>query len=397
MKATVVLFKSKTLTTGEHPLMLCLRDKAKIKYYALGVSLPKKHWNEKRRKWQALPPDIDELIKTTEAKYSAKIRELTATGKHVSLDTLYRMVEKPIQEDYTVLQWMERLRDDFRAVDKIGQANMYDNARRLLSLFLKAKDITFEEIDGAFLHRYEYFLRQRKIKDSTISIYMRTLRAAIAKAIEMGYAKDMPFTGFKIPKGQASKRALSIPEMEAILNLKRNDDYFRYLLFSYFTIGMNFTDMARLTWDNVRGHEIHYTRQKVHHKIIIPIHPKAAEVLDHYRPITGNMPAITGANDRYVFPILTKEVHTTEAMRENRTRKILKEFNKELKAIGSAAKVETPLTSYVLRHTAITNLVRAGVTADAIQALAGHKRLTTTENYIREASQEQKAKAVNML
>lgn len=422
MKATVVLYtvnkvkekwsetgKEKKLIYYEHPLFLVLRDRSKIKRISLGVSLPPKHWNKKTRRWQNLSLKIDSLIKTTEAKYAAKIKELTESQliNSISLDTLYEMVERPAKNDYQVLEWMEKLVKDFKEVDRIGQANVYDNSRRLLALYLKDKDIKFAEIDLAFLNRYEHFLRQRKIKDSSVSIYMRTLRAAIAKAVNHGYCKDMPFKDYRIPKGKANKRALSMPEIEAIIYLKernedykpagRNEDYYYYTLFSYYTIGMNFTDMARLTWDNIRSKEIHYTRQKIHQSLIIPIHPKADEIIDHYRPLTGNTRTITGKNDSYIFPILDKNVHNTEAAKENRIRKILKEFNAELKTIGAAAKIDTVLTSYVLRHTAITNLVKLGITADAVQALAGHKRLTTTENYIREASQEVKAKAVNML
>jgi integrase len=426
MKANVTLYRFKKLSTGEHPLIIMLRDGAKRKKVSLGVSLPANRWNFKRNNYKPTPiiegiteaeadkirkdnAEIIALVESTNNKYAEKIRELATARKQVSLDTLVQMVEQPIKTDYLVLQWMEKLRDDFRVVDKIGQANIYDNARRLLDLFLKGKDIAFDEVDLAFLYRYEHFLRQRRlkskdnkptpaIKDSSISIYLRTLRAAIAKAVKLGYAKGLAFSDYKMPKGKANKRALSIKDIEAILKLEnRTDDNFRYLVFSYFTIGMNFTDIARLTWDNIRGNEVHYTRQKVHHKMIIPIHTKVKEILDYYRPITGNITAITGANDNYIFPILDKDVHKTEAQKENRTRKMLKSFNKELKNIGTAAKVDTILTSYVLRHTAITNLVRAGITADAIQALAGHKRLTTTENYIQEASQQQKAKAVNSL
>lgn len=406
MKASVILYKQREDKDGLRPLVLVLRDRTNIKRVPLKMKLPSRHWNEKTGRWINLPDEAVDLIKTTEAKYAKKIRELAASKKHVSLDTLYQMVEHPVKHDFTVLQWMEKLRDDFKAVDRIGQANIYDNARRLLDLFLQSKDIAFDEIDIAMLYRYEHFLRQRKIKDSSMSIYLRTLRAAIAKAIKLGYAIEMPFSQYKIPASRPNKRALSNEEMEAIINLKdnkdykplpQNQDYFRYALFTYFTIGMNFTDMARLTWDNVRGNDIHYTRQKIHQKLIIPIHPKVREILDHYRPLTGSVQPITGANDNYIFPILNRDTHQAEAAKENRIRKILKEFNKELKNIGASAKVDTVLTSYVLRHTAITNLVRLGITADAIQSLAGHKRLTTTENYIREASQEVKSKAVNML
>ncbi len=415
MKATVTLYKQKTLATGGHPLIVMLRDGAKRKKVSLGMALPALRWNSKKNSYKPVPiqegmteaeaddirkknAEIIALVESTNSTYAAKIRELATARKQVSLDTLVELVEHPVKTDYNVLQWMEKLRDEFRAVDKIGQANVYDNARILLDLFLKSKDVAFDEIDLSFLYRYEHFLRQRKMKDSSLSIYMRTLRAAIAKAVKLGYADRLAFSEYRIPKGKANKRALSMKEIEAILKLEnRTDDHFRYLVFSYFTIGMNFIDMARLTWDDIRGNEIHYTRQKVHHKMIIPIHLRVKEILDHYRSLTGNAPSITGKNDNYIFPILDKDIHKTETAKYNRTKKMLKEFNKELKNIGTAAKIDTVLTSYVLRHTAITNLVRAGVTADAIQALAGHKRLTTTENYIREASQEVKAKAVNML
>jgi len=236
MKATVVLYtvnkvKEKWSGTGderkliscEHPLVLVLRDRKKIKRVSLGVSLPAKHWNVKRRKWQSLPDEINELIKTTEAKYAAKIRELNATGKHISLDTLYQIVENPIKHDYTVLKWFEFLINDYRSSGHIGQANVYSDAKRALKKFLYDKDIAFEEIDLAFLKRYERHLRQRKVKTSTFSIYMRTLRAAINKAIEEGYTKQYPFKEYSIPKSEASRRALSLKEMDSILYHEKID------------------------------------------------------------------------------------------------------------------------------------------------------------------------------
>ena len=410
--------------------MVRLNDGKKRKHISLGISLPEERWNVKKGCYVDLPiiagMTKEQKKKTKEdnaamwqriadelSRYSSKIRELMRDDKQVSLDSLHTMVEHPVINDYTVIRWLEKIRDDYKAVDNIGQANVYDNARRILSLFLQGKDIAFDEIDSAFLYRFEHFLKQRRItkkdksgkvietknlvKDSTVSIYMRTLRAALAKAVKFGYCRRMPFEGYEMPQGKPNKRALSPEELNSIFALKRNDDYFNYLLFAYYTIGMNFTDMARLTWDDIRGDDIYYIRKKTHHEMNIPIHPIIRELLNHYKPLTGKSPSITGRNDSYIFPILHKELHTTEAQRENRIRKILKSFNKELKSIGAAAKIETVLTSYTLRHTAITNLVRAGVTLDAVQALAGHKRLSTTEGYIQPAYQERKRIAVNML
>lgn len=400
MKATVVLYSSKTLENGEHPLMLCLRDRANIKYYSLGVSLPAKHWDKDTRKWKMLPAKTDELIKSTELKFSKKINELATDGKTVSLDTLYQLVENPVKRDFTVFQYYDFLIDEFKATDKIGQKQIYGHSLNTLKKFLNDKDVTFEEVDLSFLHRFERYLKRRNLKPASLSIQFRTLRSVLNKAIKEGYSKTYPFKDFKVVKGEPNHRALSEKDMSSLLNHKKinkKNEGYKMLVFSYFTCGMNFTDVCRLTWDNIRDNEIHYTRQKIHYKIVIPIHPKVKEILDHYRPITGKAPAISGLNDNYIFPILNKEIHVTEQQITDRIHKTRTQFNDYLKIIGKVAGLDVPLSSYVLRHTAITNLVRAGVTADAIQALAGHKRLTTTEIYIKEASQQQKTKAVNML
>jgi site-specific recombinase XerD len=347
-----------------------------------------------------LPAKTEELIKSTELKYFKKINELATEGKTVSLDTLYQMVENPVKTDYTVLQWFTALIKDYRDQGRIGQVRVYTDAQNALKSFLNDKDIAFDEIDLPFLKRYERHLNKRKVKTSTFSIYMRTLRAALNKAIAEGYAKQYPFKDYSIPKGEPNRRALSIKDMEKLLKHKKinkNTDNYRIMVFSYFSVGMNYTDICRLTWDDIRGSEIHYTRQKIHYKIIIPIHPKVKAILDYYRPITGKTPSISGLNDNYIFPLLNKDFHITEQQIADRIHKLRKEFNDYLKTIGKVAGIDVSLSSYILRHTSITNLVRAGVTADAIMSLAGHKRLSTTEGYIHEASQQQKTKAVNML
>ncbi len=422
MKATVILFKGKPKMkkgekTGEYPLMVRLVDGKNRKHISLKVSLSDDRWDFNNNTYKDIPitagmtkdqkqkvkeknTSMRNLIASVEHKYNAKIKELTVDQRNISLDSLYKMVEKPVKHDYTLFQYYDFLITEFKATGHIGQKQVYAHSLNTLKKFLDEKDVTFEEVDISFLHRYERYLKRRNLKNASLSVHFRTLRSVINKAIKEGYAKEYPFKDFKVPKGEPNRRALSVKDMQTILKHKKidkNNDYYRMMVFSYFTCGMNYVDLCRLTWDNIRSNEIHYTRQKIHHNMIIPIHKKVHEVIKYYKKITGNMPAITGLNDNYVFPILNKEIHKTEQQIADRIQKTRKYFNDYLKTIGKVAEVEGVLSSYVLRHTAITNLVRAGVTADAVQSLAGHKKLSTTEGYIREASQEQKSKAVNML
>ena len=43
----VLCYKSKTLSNGEHPLMLCVCKDNKRKYLSLGISVSAEHWDFK--------------------------------------------------------------------------------------------------------------------------------------------------------------------------------------------------------------------------------------------------------------------------------------------------------------------------------------------------------------
>lgn len=52
-----------------------------------------------------------------------------------------------------------------------------------------------------------------------------------------------------------------------------------------------------------------------------------------------------------------------------------------VRRFGEEANLEKPVSAHVLRHTAMTNLVRAGNDLVMIAEIAGHKRLETTRRY----------------
>lgn len=52
-----------------------------------------------------------------------------------------------------------------------------------------------------------------------------------------------------------------------------------------------------------------------------------------------------------------------------------------VRELGKAANLDSPVSAHVLRHTAMTNLVRAGNDLVMVAEIAGHKRLETTRRY----------------
>jgi len=46
----VLCYKSKVLSNGEHPLMICIFKNGKRKYQSLGISIHPQYWNFKKNK-----------------------------------------------------------------------------------------------------------------------------------------------------------------------------------------------------------------------------------------------------------------------------------------------------------------------------------------------------------
>lgn len=75
-------------------------------------------------------------------------------------------------------------------------------------------------------------------------------------------------------------------------------------------------------------------------------------------------------------------MHETEAQMDNRLNKILGQINKDLKLIGERAGIDTPLTTYVARHSFATVLRQKGTATAVISQAMGHKSETVTAIYL---------------
>ena len=99
-------------------------------------------------------------------------------------------------------------------------------------------------------------------------------------------------------------------------------------------------------------------------------------MIEGFRPFTCSSP------DSYIFPVLDNKQHITEAQINNRLNKILGQINRDLKTLGERAGIETPLTTYVARHSFATALRQAGTTTAVISQAMGHKSEAVTAIYL---------------
>lgn len=148
-----------------------------------------------------------------------------------------------------------------------------------------------------------------------------------------------------------------------------------YFLFMFYCRGLNFTDLARLKWENIVDGELHYTRAKTKEGFRFKMHPAAVEILSHYSTLEGNSDA------GYIFPILYKRHSTAKAIRY-RKQKVLKMVNDDIEALASSVGIEKTVTTYFARHSYATILRVGGVSKEIIGQSLGHDSLKTTQIYL---------------
>ena len=158
-------------------------------------------------------------------------------------------------------------------------------------------------------------------------------------------------------------------------------------------------DLAHLKYNQVKEGQIKYYRRKLLNKpdqmeIRIGIHPEALRIIEFYK---SRRDKISIDNGDYIFPVLNRHIHESEQQKHDRIKKVLRTLNKELKVYAGKAGLTDHLTSKVIRHTALTELARKGVTIDVIQRIGGHKDVQTTRGYMKNADDERTNMAISQL
>jgi site-specific recombinase XerD len=385
MKATVnvLCYRSKTLSNGEHPLMICVCKDGKRKYVSLGISVNPKFWDFEKSTPKRNCPNREQLIKVIneqEQKYAEQILEFSVEKREYTPTTLIEAIV-PVQKARTVGELFNEYIAQLKDEGRLGYALSVQQVCNSLLKYKGHLDIYFSEIDVNWLKAYESWLRCCKLADNTIGIRFRTLRAVYNLALAEGLVKAdcYPFKKYKVSKlhKETAKRAITKEQVKQVIDYDVSGARFYKRLavdmfaFSYLMGGINFTDMAFLTDKNVEGGRLVYVRQKTKKLIMLPLQEKAVEIMNRYR----------SSQRKFIFPILDERERTLRQIR-NRIYDVLDNVNGYLKEIGKELGVELKISSYVARHSYATVLKRSGVSTSVISESLGHSSERVTQIYL---------------
>ncbi len=221
---TVLCYKYKTLSNGEHPLMLRVHKDGKRKFVSLGVSLSASDWDFTKNQPKRNCPNRDAIIRLIAEKtkqYQEQLIELKAENKEFTATTLVEKVTNPTKIK-TVSDLFANQIKQYKTANRTGYALSIQQTYNSLIEYNKHLNIYFSDINITWLKKYEVWLRNKGLAENTIGIRFRTLRAIYNIAIEQGYVKAeyYPFKTYKVSKLYTviAKRAMTKDSVTAVIN-----------------------------------------------------------------------------------------------------------------------------------------------------------------------------------
>ena len=298
---------------------------------------------------------------------------------------------------------------ELKELGNIGTAETYNMSLKSIKKFIESQtrkepeSIPFISISSSFLQKYENYMLSRGKSTTTISMYLRALRAIFNAAIrDNELTQDIyPFGKgkYEIPAGRAVKKALTKPQLKTLLDANpltpEQEKAKDFWLFSFICNGMNINDIALLKYGNIVGDTIEFKRAKTlqtskknSKTIVVHLTDFANNVIDKY----GNEDR---SADQFIFPIIVKNITPEEA--KQKIKNFTRFINQHIKLMAKAIDLPEEISTYWARHTFATHVIRGGANMEFVKEAFGHQNITTTQNYFAGFEDEAKKKIVENL
>lgn len=250
----------------------------------------------------------------------------------------------------------------------------YKAAYKKFLCFTTNTQLPFRDVDSKLLEAFQAYLRKQNLSMNTISFHMRILRAVYNKAIEQGLADDLrPFRHVYTGIAKTSKRAISIEELRALRQFTSDDKNLLFardmFLFSFYTRGMSFVDMAYLKKSDIINDILTYKRHKTGQSLNIRWEKKMQDIVNQYA-----LPS-----SEYLLPF----IHIRNGKERNQYRNCQSKINHNLKIVAKQVAIDQKLTMYCARHTWATIAQQMQIPIEVISRGMGHTNPKTTEIYLK--------------
>ncbi len=382
----ISLDKRRSKKDETYPIILRISHLRSTISIPTGYYVREKDWDEKGAKIKNSYKGVSSVTRLNNLIRKQQVKALDIITQLQDSVELNKLTAKQIKErivnkdsQYTFYKFTDMVIQEFKESKRFSYASSIKDMLNAVKRFKNDVDFKFEQLDYSFLKSFEAQHRNKGNSINSLGVYMRNIRVIYNRAIKEGHVKRdfYPFKDYSIKREKTKKRAVTRDFIKSIEDLELTEGTRiwharNYFLFSFYAMGINFIDMAFLRPNNFSNGRLEYKRHKTNKAYSIEITQQMNGILSHY---------LEGKNhDEYIFPIITRVGDSVLEFRDIAQRRRV--YNKKLKEIGEMIGMETPLTSYVARHSWATIAKRKGVPVAVISEGMGHEDVKTTQIYL---------------
>lgn len=301
------------------------------------------------------------------------INQLTERNIPFSTNDIITAFQRQADEQ-SLFNFMGNVITQLKQIGKLRTAETYTATLRSFMRFRNDTDVLLDDITPELIEMYEAYLQNNGVVRNTSSFYMRILRAVYNRAVEKEFVKQRnPFKNVYTGVDKTAKRALPLSTIRRIKNLDLTRlpklEFARDMfLFSFYTRGMSFIDMAFLKKTDLQNGYLKYRRRKTKQQLFIRWEKCMQEILDKH-----NAP-----ESPYLLPI----IKVAEQNERKQYGNALREVNNKLKKIAKTICLQIPLSTYVARHSWASIARSKNIPISVISEGMGHDSEMTTQIYL---------------
>lgn len=372
-----VLWTSKTLKDGTHPVMLCIRFNGQS-LISTTISCKPKDWDSKNQCLKRSFPNASALnamladMLNRAMKIKIKLEQDGIAYNHKTIADLYKGGDADKSKPTTFLNIMEDMFDKRSLA--VNSRSIYHTAYLSISRFLGNPNFLPSDVNDQKIKDWAIQCAKKNCTNTMLN-YLYKISTTLTYATKIGVTFNMPVEGldyihshYKIKVEHRNLQADDILKLEMHFEstfgvneglLQRTSKQFvlAFFLCSYQMQGLAPVDMLQLKSENVtettvNGIEVYKIvtkrqKTKVPLTIIVPKMKLAADILKFLLQSSDT-------RDGYVFPVFYADCDKNKLSRTFNTC-----ANKHLAALAKELGIK-PFTLYAARHSFATNKIREG-------------------------------------
>lgn len=376
-------FRASSSETKEGTLFYQVIHNRVARQIRTGYKLYPQEWDEENKEI-IFPPGTGETRRNYIVSLKSAVQEdtkrlrnivsyLNRTGNAYTADDVVAKYLSPT-DNHCFLSFARNLVGQLKQIGKQCTADTYTTTINSFARFRSEQDVPLDEMDSDLMTAYETYLKSIGICPNSISFYMRNLRAIYNRAVDKELTvQRYPFKHVYTGIDKTVKRAVSAKVIRQIrdldLTLQPDMELARDLfMFSFYTRGMSFIDMAFLKKKDLRDGILSYRRHKTGQLLSVKWETPMQELVDKYD--TSGTP--------YLLPIIMDNEKDGRRQYKNQAHRI----NRNLKKLGQLLGLAIPLTTYVTRHGWASIAKSKNIPLSIISEAMGHDSENTTRIYL---------------